>query len=77
MAKAAPFLITLVILLVCSLAITTILQGTSAFAYVSYINAGLALVLVLAIYPKLKNVMDKYERNQNQQNRSNNSGNRY
>jgi hypothetical protein len=63
LAKAAPFLITLVILLVLSLAVTTLLKGTAAYDYVSYINVALALIIVLPIYPKLKNVMDRYDRN--------------
>ncbi|HEU4963527.1 MAG TPA: hypothetical protein VFV52_06665 [Bacilli bacterium] len=62
MAKAAPFLITLAVLLVLSLAVTTFLKGTDVYEYAPYINAGLALVIVLAMYPKLKKVMDRYER---------------
>lgn len=62
MAKAAPFLITLAVLLVLSLIITTILKDTSIYSYAPYINAGLALVIVLAMYPRLKKVMDRYER---------------
>lgn len=62
MAKAAPFLITLAILLVLTLAVTTALQGTGIYAYVPYINVGLALIVVLSVYPKLSNLMAKYDR---------------
>ncbi|MGZ4106960.1 MAG: hypothetical protein ACXVO1_06445 [Tumebacillaceae bacterium] len=62
MAKAAPFLITLAILLVLAMAVTTALKGTGIYVYVPYINVGIALIVVLSVYPKLSNLMAKYDR---------------
>jgi hypothetical protein len=58
----APFFISLIIIVVGSLAVTTLLNRTSVAEYVMYINMFLAVTVGPAVYTRLKKVVDLYLR---------------